>query len=81
MQTTMHKKNDKIKMRLTTIEEKMIGRDTYYMSSAPNRRVPVKEIEDMIQTKNIKTPISPNAQNRYDDMPITNIEIQNQTKS
>lgn len=79
----MHQKNDKMKMRIAAIEEKMIGRDTQYMASAPHRRKKVQDVDEMLETKNIKTPISPKRVSRYGEInadsvvhtPITNIEV------
>ena len=79
----MHQKNDKLKMRIAAVEEKMIGRDTQYMASAPQRRKKAQEVDEMLETKNIKTPISPKRVSRYGEInaasgvhtPITNIEV------
>jgi hypothetical protein len=70
-------------MRIAAVEEKMIGRDTQYMASAPQRRKKAQEVDEMLETKNIKTPLSPKRASRYGDLnaesvvhtPITNIEV------
>ena len=70
-------------MRMAAIEEKMIGRDTQYMASAPQRRKKAQDVDEMLETKNIKTPVSPKRVSRYGEInadsvvhtPITNIEV------
>jgi hypothetical protein len=47
-------------MRLSSIEEKMIGRDTQYMATAQARRTKTKLGE-------VDEPKSPRGKSRYDD--------------